>query len=235
MAESKDLHSYASALIDALQSKAIESAAPAMEKYMKNQFEFDGLNATDRKLALSQFIKENGLMASADEREVIRDLWNFGPREIKYAAQELWQRRSKKRLLIEDIEIIEFLALQEPWWDTIDFIASNLAGPYFKKFPEQIPIVADQWIEHESMWLNRTAILFQLKYKEATDVDLLFKYLLRWKHSKEFFHRKAIGWALRELSKTNQEAVIEFIDANPDLSGLSQREAVKWMIAKGKI
>jgi 3-methyladenine DNA glycosylase AlkD len=82
------------------------------------------------------------------------------------------------------------------------------------------------------MWLQRTCLLFQLKYRKHTDVDLLVGFIMLLRNSKEFFIRKAIGWSLREYSKTNPEFVISFVEKN-QLSGLSEREALKWMKAKG--
>jgi 3-methyladenine DNA glycosylase AlkD len=82
-----------------------------------------------------------------------------------------------------------------------------------------------------NMWLQRTALLFQLKYKKATDVNLLSDYILRLQGSKEFFINKAIGWILREYSKTDPDWVIQFVQNN-NLANLSRREALKWIDRK---
>ncbi|MBK6965279.1 MAG: DNA alkylation repair protein [Bacteroidales bacterium] len=81
------------------------------------------------------------------------------------------------------------------------------------------------------MWLQRTVLLFQLKYKRNTDQDLLYRYIKELNSSKEFFIRKAIGWALREYSKNNPSSVLEFT-ANTELSPLSRREALKVILKK---
>jgi len=93
-------------------------------------------------------------------------------------------------------------------------------------FPDLIPEWNNRWISSENMWLRRTAILFQLKYKEKTDKDLLYSNIIECSGEKEFFIRKAIGWSLRELSKTYPEEVRRFVDKNK-ISGLSRREALK--------
>lgn len=87
----------------------------------------------------------------------------------------------------------------------------------------------DDWISSENFWLARTAILHQLHYKKETDADRLFSYCLRRAADTEFFIRKAIGWALREYSKTDAQAVRQFVRNHPELSGLSTREAMKWI------
>ena len=83
-------------------------------------------------------------------------------------------------------------------------------------------------MDSKNMWLQRAAILFQLKYKDKTDTDLLFKLIEETASSKEFFIRKAAGWALRELSKTNPGLVLEFVLSH-NLSGLTKREASKYL------
>ena len=93
----------------------------------------------------------------------------------------------------------------------------------------------DAWIVDEDMWVARTAILHQLRYKDSTDADRLFRYCrLRADHP-DFFIRKAIGWALREYAKTDPEAVREFVLTNASrLSGLSKREALKNIQGSGE-
>jgi 3-methyladenine DNA glycosylase AlkD len=70
--------------------------------------------------------------------------------------------------------------------------------------------------------------LFQLKYKGKTDTDFLSKAILNNSDTNEFFVDKAIGWALREYSKTNKEWVGNFIENN-SLSKLSVKEGSKYL------
>ncbi|MFT6151359.1 MAG: 3-methyladenine DNA glycosylase AlkD [Flavobacteriales bacterium] len=112
------------------------------------------------------------------------------------------------------------------WWDTVDLITTNLVGNYFKLFPEQIIPITKIWMESDNIWLQRTCLIFQLKYKEEIDTDLLTDYILQLKDTKEFFINKAIGWILREYTRTNPEWVIDFVNKH-ELSNLSKREALK--------
>lgn len=91
-----------------------------------------------------------------------------------------------------------------------------------------------RWMNSDNMWLQRTCLLFQLKYKTSTDTQLLSSFIKPLSSSNEFFIRKAIGWALREYSKTDPDFVIQFTKENT-LSGLSEREALKWLRNKGKL
>ena len=78
------------------------------------------------------------------------------------------------------------------------------------------------------MWLRRTALICQVGAKDSTDADRLFSYCRATMEEKEFFIRKAIGWALREYAKTDPGAVAAFVtESRDDLSGLSFREATK--------
>lgn len=112
------------------------------------------------------------------------------------------------------------------WWDSVDSIVKYIFGEYLLKFPLETKNVIERFSKSENMWMNRSAILFQLGYKHKTDVALLFYACLKQAHSKEFFIRKAIGWTLREYAKTNPEVVKEFVDRN-DLKSLCTKEALK--------
>jgi 3-methyladenine DNA glycosylase AlkD len=121
---------------------------------------------------------------------------------------------------------IEKLVTTKSWWDTVDFLASNAAGPWFRKFPEKKSEITSRWNASENFWLQRMSILFQLKYKAETDTKILRSYILPLMESKEFFIRKAIGWALREYAKTDPKFVSKLVKELP-LSPLSKKEAMK--------
>ena len=109
----------------------------------------------------------------------------------------------------------------------VDMLASNILGHYYaQQPPDVLRLRAEEWIASPDMWLNRTAILVQLKYKDRTSTELLTAAILPHIHSSEFFHQKAIGWALREYAKTDKEWVCGFVAAKP-LMPLSKREALK--------
>lgn len=124
------------------------------------------------------------------------------------------------------LNTIEILIQQKSWWDTVDFLAPKIGGKLLLRFPEAILPHTQAWIESDNMWLQRSAILFQLDYKNKTDAELLFRYIRRRADSKEFFVQKAAGWALREYGKTNPGAVQQFIDATA-LPKLTVREGLR--------
>jgi 3-methyladenine DNA glycosylase AlkD len=112
------------------------------------------------------------------------------------------------------------------WWDSVDVLAKYLVGGYLNKYPEEKLKIIDHFSSAESMWLNRTAILFQLSYKTKTDFNLLKSECEKHKNSNEFFIQKAIGWALREYSKYNPKGVMDFVSI-ANLKPLSAREAIR--------
>src|SRR5690606_3000498 len=112
-----------------------------------------------------------------------------------------------KNISKEHLSLMHQLITTKSWWDTVDMLAQKPIGKIAEDSPSIINSTIDNWSQNENMWLRRTAILFQLKYKEKTNEDLLYTYIKRNSDSKEFFIQKAIGWALREYSKTNPESV----------------------------
>jgi 3-methyladenine DNA glycosylase AlkD len=132
-----------------------------------------------------------------------------------------------KKFPRDAIQFLEKLLTTKSWWDSVDSIAP-LAGEMARKYPELIDETMNHWSVDDNFWLRRSAILFQLKYKQQTNEDLLYDYIVKNADSKEFFIQKAIGWALREYSKTNPESVKAFIEGN-HLAPLSIREGSKYL------
>jgi len=196
-----------------------------MEKYMKNKFKAFGLKRPQRDVINKEFIADYGFPPQDKLFEVVNMLWQMPEREMQYYAMELLYR-FRKQVKKEDICFYENIITQKSWWDTIDYIAVNLVGNYFKNHSEQIPLITSQWMASGNMWLQRICMLFQLKYKKETDYELLFSFIKQLNTSKEFFIQKAIGWALREYAKTNPNEVINFVNNTP-LKPLSKREALR--------
>ena len=202
----------------------LQKAAP-MKAYMKDHFEFLGIKTPERNTLLREFWKQTGMPEDNQLEAVVRELWSLPEREYQYAAMALLDKY-KKRIKPDSIILTEFLITEKSWWDTVDLLAGHHAGAYLAAFPEKRPELVRRWLDSDNIWLQRTAILFQLKYKKQTDTALLFSIIEELQESKEFFIRKAIGWALREYAKTDSECVVSFVHSHA-LSPLSVREALK--------
>ncbi|MDQ1143474.1 3-methyladenine DNA glycosylase AlkD [Bacillus sp. SORGH_AS 510] len=204
-----------------------ETEAGPMKKYMKDHFSFLGIKSPIRKELEKEFFKETGIVKEPFDQEFIIELWKKNEREYQYTALTYIEKMLKK-LKKDDLALMERLVLEKSWWDTVDAIAAKPVGRIAEMYPEVIEETIDGWAMDENMWLRRTAILFQLKYKEKTDEDRLYRYIRSNSYSNQFFIQKAIGWALREYSKTNPASVRRFINENT-LAPLSVREGSKYV------
>lgn len=200
--------------------------ASFMKKYMKGKFEHFGIQTKPRRELTKPFLKKGVLPTIENLDWLIKILWDKPQREFQYFGVDLVEKYIKQ-LNKSNLPLIEFLITNKSWWDTVDGIATRIIGDLFRNYPELVLPVTEKLMASGNMWLQRTAILFQLKYKEKTDTDLLFKYINELEGSKEFFINKAIGWALREYSKTDpRRLVIKFVNSH-NMAPLSKREALK--------
>lgn len=211
----------------AMASAGNETLAKGMAKYMKDRFHYFGIKSPKRKEIQKQFFPIWKKEFKGKEIEMAIRLWNHEEREMCYSAMD-WMKATSIWKISGSIQQIEKWILSNSWWDSVDFLASTCVGGYFLKFPDERDRWIEKWNNSDNFWLNRTAIIFQLKYKNKMDTDLMFAVMDTHKDQKEFFIRKAIGWALRELSKTQPEKVKDYL-ASRELSGLSVREASKYL------
>ncbi len=220
------MNTYLLPLQKIFEQHANKERAAGTKAYLLNQFEFYGIAMPVSRKLCKDFIKTNPLPSISTVEKIIKETWKLPQREWQYFALELLAHY-KREWKISTIKTIEYCITHKSWWDTVDAIADAWAGEYFKLFPEQIKPVTRQWNRSDNMWLQRSSLLFQKKYKQSTDTKLLAAYIKHLTPSNEFFIRKAIGWMLREYAKTNPEWVKQFVEKNNDLSPLSRREALK--------
>ena len=193
--------------------------------YMRDQFEYFGLRAADRREIQKPFFVKPYLPTKMEFEELTKMLWMKPQRDYQYFSQELAMKYIKKYNK-EDLVLIEFMISHKSWWDTVDFIATKLLGEYFKMYPVQRDIVIKKWLKSNNIWLQRSSLLFQLKYKEEVDTVFLSYVICSLLGSNEFFINKVIGWVLREYSKTNPGWVVDFVKTT-ELNALTKREALR--------
>lgn len=208
-----------------LKNNSNSKIALQQKAYLRNQFEFYGLKTTKRREIQNPFFNKKYLPEKKDIHKIVKELWNKPQREYQYFSQELAYKYINQ-LDKKDIELYEFMVMNKSWWDTVDFISNKLIGEYFKKYPSQKEIYVQKWLKTDNIWLQRSALLFQLKYKGELDTDLLNFIIHSLLHSNEFFINKAIGWILREYSRTNPKWVEQFVNTT-DLNALSKKEALR--------
>jgi 3-methyladenine DNA glycosylase AlkD len=204
-----------------------EFEAEGMSRYMKNRFTYFGIKKPKRAVIQKQWfsiIPKD--FTQEHKRELVLELWQKEEREFHYVAMDFMAKWKDKELVSEDSEFIEFLLTNHSWWDSVDALASNYLGRYLRVFPKQREIVIKSWRKSENRWLRRSCLIFQLRYKSQTNFELLKSIILEFKHEKEFFIQKAIGWSLREYAKTNPVSVRNFVEES-GIQGLAKREALK--------
>lgn len=218
---------YLQPLIQSFLDNANPVKVPWLRNYMKGKFDFLGLETKQRRILQRNFFKEYSYPSSDSLFDVVFFLWNLPQREFQYLAIELLRKR-EKQLCEADIEKIERLIVEKSWWDSVDGLAVWTCGAYFQLYPHKIEPTTTKWMQSGNFWLQRSCLLFQLKYKSETNTDLLDSFIRELYQEKEFFIRKAIGWILREYSKTNADWVRAYIKQQP-LSALSYKEASKYL------
>ncbi|HEV7231979.1 MAG TPA: DNA alkylation repair protein [Bacteroidia bacterium] len=220
--------SYVKALEKHFANYADEKRAESSAKYMLNQFVYYGLTSPVRRDLSKEFIAKHGLPEDKYLEETARLLWTRKQRELQYFAMEMLEKRI--RYLNEShLDLFEYMILHKSWWDTVDFIAPKLIGAVLRNKKKQIEKSTNKWRKSGNIWLMRSTLLFQLKYKSGTDTNLLFNLIAQYAEEKEFFIRKAIGWVLREHSKTDPKLIVDFVKKQK-MSNLSKKEALKRII-----
>ena len=204
-----------------------------MRAYMRNKFSYHGITSPIRK----EFQKTlfAGLGPDIDPCVLAKQLWQVEYREAHYVACDLLRQRLARKALQridprQSLETLEWLITTNSWWDTVDSLAPNASYSLLSRYPGvDLDATARTWIESENIWLQRSAIILQLKAGPATNPDLLFDLILRRADSTEFFVRKGAGWALRQYSRIDPSAVRSFINDNDGvLSPLTKREGGKY-------
>lgn len=213
-------------IIDCLEARADNARALDMSKYMKNKFEFFGVGAADRNEIWKPYFKEAKKTKKIDW-DFIEICFKHDKRECQYTAA--YYLKYMQRFLVEDdIPKLKELVLTKSWWDTVD-ILDKVIGSIIYNNKNLHPIILE-WSKDDNIWLRRVAIDHQLLRKENTDEQLLEKILINNLNHKEFFVNKAIGWALRDYSKTNPQWVRNFIEVHKEnMASLSIREASKYL------
>lgn len=214
---------------EALRKEGNPIRIPQMEAYMRNQFPFYGVMSTPRKELFKALKKEHlEVLDSNEKRALIQLLWEEEHRECQLVALDWLMQWKPKEFTASDIDLFEWLITTKSWWDTVDGVAPNVVGKYARIFPDQMKETLHRWESHDSFWIRRACLIFQLRYRQETDLDLLQYFINKFKPDREFFIQKAIGWSLREVSKWNPTWVARVVEEE-QLTGLAKREASKYI------
>lgn len=214
--------------LEKMSGMGLEEDRIQMAKYMKNHFDFFGVKSPIRKSIQKEIRNEWKQLTHDQIFSYAEALWDLPQRELQYIALDALGTRAKK-LDESFLPRTEKLILKKSWWDTVDSLAPNIAGAIFFNSPSTRLEWVEKWNNSDNMWLNRSALIHQLRYKEKVDLDLLFALIETHIDSKEFFINKASGWALRQASKFHPLEIKQFILNHPNLSNLSRKEGSKYL------
>jgi 3-methyladenine DNA glycosylase AlkD len=220
---------YVDDLLDALTTTFAAAAdrrrAPAMRAYMRDRFPFLGIPTPQRRTLSRAVLAGRPRPTERQLAGVLRRCWALAEREYQYFASDV-ANRNAAHCSGAFLGELRRCVTHKSWWDTVDALAYAV-GTLVLAHPTLVADM-DRWVDDDDMWVARVAILHQLRYKERTDAARLFDYCTRRAAHPDFFVRKAIGWALREYSKTDADAVRHYVaDMGAALSPLSRREALR--------
>ena len=214
----------------AFQQAGDPDRAPVMQAYMKSAMPYFGISTTALRALCKAAYTEVQIETAEKWQGQVLDIWrNARFREERYAAIGLTgDKRFRPFQTPAAVKMYEEMIVTGAWWDYVDSIASNRIGPILKDYPAPMRRKMLAWSKSADMWKRRTSIICQLGFKGETDLELLYACIEPSLGSKEFFLKKAIGWALRQYARTDAEEVREYVRRNrARLSGLSCREALK--------
>jgi 3-methyladenine DNA glycosylase AlkD len=193
-----------------------------MSGYLRNQFPCLGISLPK----LDALLRELPRPEPEAAVDFALACWELPEREYQYAGIRRLSS-ARRGLQAERLPDLERLITTKSWWDTVDALATDVVGSLVMAHPALVAEM-DRWLESDNMWLARSAILHQDRWKEKTDARRLFAYCLRRAGDRDFFIRKAIGWSLRSYAAVDPAEVARFVDEHEaELSGLSRREALR--------
>jgi 3-methyladenine DNA glycosylase AlkD len=202
-----------------------ERAAGA-RAYMRGKFEYLGIGTPARRAAVAALIRGFKPAAAEELREASFALWAMREREYQYVAADLLTKHHAA-LTLDDLPWLLDLAQQKSWWDTVDCIV-KVVGKVVRRSGVKGIRAMDRAVRHKDLWVRRIAMLHQLGWRGECNTERLFRYAELLAAEKEFFIRKAIGWALRDYAWHDWRAVEKFLSASgAQFSGLTVREASK--------
>jgi 3-methyladenine DNA glycosylase AlkD len=209
---------------------ADSAKAPGMQAYMKSSMPYYGVPAPAMRALCKRVFADAELpSATAWQREVLA-IWREAQfREERYAAIELTGlRRVDLFQTLEALPMYEEMIVSGAWWDYVDVLAAHRVGLLLRRYPGPMRETMLAWSRSDDLWKRRTSIICQNRFKAETDLALQYACIEPSLASREFFLRKAIGWALRQYAWTDPSEIVRYVSAHADqLSPLSTREALK--------
>ena len=221
-------------LVESIRTRLREAAdpkrVPQMQAYMKSAMPYLGVTSPVHKAVCKEALSAHLLQSFDEWRNAALELWRGAEfLEERYAAIAVTgASRYRTFNTMAAMPVHEEMIVTGAWWDYVDTIAGHQVGDVLRAEPRRMKPLMRRWARDANLWKRRTAILSQLGFKQDTDLDLLYACIEPNFEDREFFIRKAIGWALRQYAWTNPREVRRYVRQHrTHLSPLSTREALK--------
>jgi len=214
-----------------------------MQEYMKSAMPYYGVPGPQQRAIWTRIFRANTLRSRPEWRNAALALWRGAEfREERYAAVALTDLRMYAAYrTMPSVPMFEEMIVSGAWWDFVDAIATHQLGDVLRAEPAPMKRLVRRWARDSNLWKRRAAILSQIRFKGDTDLKLLYDCIepnlvdtLSTRETpgsrmaRQFFIRKAIGWALRQYAWHDPREVKRYVKANrARLSGLTAREALR--------
>ena len=219
-----------SAIRKELEAAANPEKAEGMKWYMKSEMPYRGVQTVPLRKICKKVFADHPLRDFTDWTETVLRMWRRAKfREERYCAMELTGHKSySDHQTMKALPMYEEMVVTGAWWDYIDNLAGHRLRDILVRYPKGMARRMRAWSHDEHLWKRRSSIICQLRRGHDTDLDLLYDCIEPNLADKEFFIRKAIGWALRDLAWFDLDTVESYVAENEErLSALSKREALK--------
>jgi len=213
-----------------LAARADPSKAPQMQAYLKTEMPCLGVTVPLQREIAAQAAAAFPLESFDDWRDTVLELRRGAEQreELGCAGFLAGQRRYRAFQTLEALPVYEELIVQGAWWDLVDEIATHRLGPLLLAYPAEMRRKMLAWSRNRSLWKRRSSIICQVTLKKKTNLELLYACIEPNLGDRDFFIRKAIGWALRSYVYTDPDEVARYVRENESrLSPLSRREALR--------
>ena len=221
-------------LIRELRRRLAEAADPEkagpMQAYMKSVMPYRGVQTPGQRRIFREVCAAHVLESAADWRDSVLHLWRMAKyREERYGAIYLTGYKTYEPFqTTKTLPLYEEIIVTGAWWDYVDAIATHRLRTLLVRYPKTMAPRMRTWSRDPDMWKRRSSIICQVGLKEQTNLALLYECIEPNLDDREFFIRKAIGWALREYAWTDVDEVERYARrVGERLSPLSRREALK--------
>ena len=204
------------ALRKELQTAADPAKAPGMQAYMKSGMPYYGVNAPGLK-RITKAVFDAHPLATVDRwRDTVLALWRSAKfREERYAAIALTGHRAyRAHQTPATLPIYDEMLVTGAWWDFVDEVSIHRVGPLLRAHPDALRPVITRWSTDADLWRRRASIICQVGFRGDADLDLLYRCIEPNLADRDFFIRKAIGWALRTYAWADSDEVVRYVEAN---------------------